>query len=406
MRPFFLITFFLACNLLLSATPGKREIKLSIRNTDNQFTDVTTIFLDQGTSPTYLFQEDAKKVFNPNMLVPQIYCLTSDSVECQTSGFGPFTSTMIIPIGFKLDTIGQFTIFLSLIDNFDPTTILRLEDRTTGVFYNLRSQDFSFTLETPQKNNNRFRLHISQPAVIQTSDALCNDNDGSITITQDTSIVWTACQLFDSSGTLLYTTPNATGTFTYTNLAEGNYNLAFILGNYVVTKPIHVDGYAINVSIGSSTQNAAVGQEVQFFSMTTNTTGFAWTFGDSSIITGIANPQFAYYTPGTYTVILRASNAQGCVAFDTLIITVSTATSIDEAENASGKLIVQNKTIRVENFPYPSVFELFNLNGQLIYSDSVEAIQQGLPFTGLQNGLYVARLSGQSFVHTQKILLY
>jgi hypothetical protein len=95
--------------------------------------DETTIYLDYGTTALYNWQEDAKKIFNSSPLVPQIYSLTSDNQACFINGFGPFLNTTIITLGVKTDSAGSFRISASQIDKFDPTSIIRLEDRELGL---------------------------------------------------------------------------------------------------------------------------------------------------------------------------------------------------------------------------------------------------------------------------------
>jgi len=385
------LTFIFA---IASAAPGKIQVRLQLTHVSSQLKDVTNIFLEQGVTPAYNWQEDVQKVFSPQIQVPQFYSLTTDAVPCQTNSYGNFTATTNVPLGVKVDSAGNYTIAASLLDNVDPTTIVRLRDNQFGIFHDLRQGAYTFEMNQGQQTDTRFVLQLTYPTQISTVDALCLDNEGAINLVQDNVISWTACQLYNQDNQLVAAFNNATGNINFTNLSSGIYNVAFIFGSYVATKPIMVKGFAITIDAFSSAIAANVGDIINFYSSSENATQFTWYFGDSSVINGIANPEFFYMEAGEYTVIVKASNNKGCIAYDTLYLTIYAPSSTSSLSMGNTQLWSASKHIFVKNSTDGSLcFQLFNLNGQLIETQTFNQENLTVDVTHLHAGLYVAKLT-------------
>ncbi|MBL7778025.1 MAG: T9SS type A sorting domain-containing protein [Chitinophagales bacterium] len=391
----------------LFAAAGKKEVKIGIINLSSSAYDLTTIYLDYGTSPAYFNLEDAYKVFNPSPVVPQIYSLTTDSVECQNNGYGPFVSTAVIPLGFEVDSGGNYQIFCNLLDNIDPTSIVRLEDKFTGNFYDLRQGTFSFTVSHSTKNNSRFVLHISLPPLVSTTDATCSNNDGVIQINQDPSIAWNVCQLYDTTNTLVGSYNNVTGNFQFLGLPEGRYTIVYLYNTYVATQSIELNGFYVTNHIGASKVTATVGELVQFFSLTVNATQFFWDFGDGSQIYGIAFPQFNYMAPGNYMVVMRAFNQQGCEAYDTLFITIIEATGVSDVLALSATVYCNESEIIIKHLPEGNTqIQLFSTTGQLVHEqESKGAATTQISSSFLPKGIYLLHLQNGNALLTKRVIL-
>lgn len=404
----FLGAMFLAISpVWLHAAAGKKEVKIGIINLGSSAYDLTTIYLDYGTTPAYFNLEDAYKVFNPSPVVPQIYSLTTDSVECQTNGYGPFVSSAVIPLGFEVDSGGNYQIFCNLLDNIDPTSIVRLEDKFTGNFYDLRQGTFSFTVSHSTKNNSRFVLHISLPPVVSSIDATCTNSDGVIQINQDPSIVWNVCQLYDTTNTLVGSFNNVTGNFQFSGLPEGRYTIVYLYKTYVATQSVELNGFYVTNHIGASKITATVGEVVQFFSLTVNATQFLWDFGDGSQIYGIAFPQFNYMAPGNYMVVMRAFNQQGCEAYDTLFITIIEATGINHVTTLPASVYTDASEIVIGHLPEGNTqVQLYNTTGQLVHEQVSKGTATTQIFTSfLPKGIYLLRLQNGNARLTKRVIL-
>ena len=404
-------TFTLLFALLVTfsyAAPGKKQVRLQLTHVSSQLKDVTNVFVDQGVTPTYNWQEDVQKVFSSQIQVPQLYSLTSDAIPCLTNSYGSFTTTTTIALGVKVDSAGNYTFAATLLDNIDPTSIVRLKDNQFNTFHDFRQGAYTFEMNQGQQTDTRFELQITFPTQISTADALCNNNEGAINLVQDNAISWTACQLYDENNALVAAFNNATGTINFSNLPSGNYSVAFILGSYVATKPINVKGFLVSVNAYSSAIAANVGEVINFFPMSKNATQFTWYFGDSSIINGIANPEFFYQEPGDYEVIVKVSNSQGCEAFDTIFLTIYAPSSVSSFTIENAKVWSAGKQVFVANNSddLKLNFQLYNLSGQLVATSVLESQNQSLDLAQLPTGLYVAQLTnsiGQKF--TRKLSL-
>lgn len=404
---FFTTALFVLFSMLLFASAGKKQVKLIVQNNATGLSDEATLYLDFGTSSAYNFQEDAPKSFNPSNTVPQIYTLTSDSVACLINGYGAFVSAVQIGVGIRTDTSGIFSIFPSLLDNFDDASIIRLEDKVTGNFHDLRGNAYQFTSTQGQLITGRFVLHISYAPIISTSDADCNNWGGSIEVVQDSSIIWDNCNVYDSVGLLIASYPNVTGTFIFSYLPEGNYSVRFVYNDYIVYKQVKVKGHRVEVNITASTYYALVGQIIQLFSSVSNATYYTWSFSDGTIITGVTNPDISFFGPGIYTVILKCSNIHGCEASDTIIITIAEPTGITEKEEKSISVVAQKESITISNLSAESSYrwQVVNLLGAVVSEGNTSGTSQMISLPNQPKGIYLVTLSRPGMRLTKKVIL-
>ncbi len=391
------------------AAVDAKQVRLRIQDGQTGFADDATVYLDAGTSPAYLNTEDIDKVMNINPLIPQIYSLTTDSIACLTNANGPFTQAVVIPIGFKVSDSSLYRISATLLENFAPTTIIRLEDRQLGVMHDLRSGIYSFYVAQATQDNYRFFLHVSYPTAITTSFAGCNNNNGKISFAQDTSLTWNSCQLFDASNNLINSFYNVTGNFEFTLLQEGNYSVAFVYNSYTTTVPVFVDGNQVITSITINKDTVAIGEPIQFSASTLNTTMFNWDFGDGTTITGVANPVMYYTAVGTYNVILTTGNNFGCidsesVAIEVVEIPVTSAISENTLQNLS--LRTNGKTLQLVNSNTEKAeLQIFNVTGQLLLAQTIDGTFTTLALNSLPSGVYVAALTSAQGRRAQKFML-
>lgn len=408
MRMFaWLLLFFLSLPVLSQAANNKKQVKLIIRDNSSGLSDEATIYFDNGSSLQYIFSEDAKKVFNPTPLVPQIYSLTSDSIPCLLNSYGNFSGPATVRLGVKVDTAGEYGIYLNMLDNFDPTSLVLLEDKQTGQLHDLRGSYYHFSLSSAQLIPDRFVLHISYPAIIAKSDADCNNLGGSISITQDTSIAWTTCTAFDSVGFPMGSYNNINGNFSFNTLPEGNYGIVFTYNSYSTTKYVYVAGNKVSVFISASPYTATTGQVVHFYSSASNTVYYTWDFGESTIITNVANPEISYSENGVYQVVLTCSNDSGCFSSDTVTITITDAVGIADGVIINPKVYNIRKEIFIQ---YPSFQGSYNYSintilGETVTSGKAEGTLQRIPLTEYPDGLYILTLSNKSYRFSKKLLL-
>ena len=131
----FLTFTLLLATLSLStyATQYKKTVKLRIQSQNGNL-DEATVYFDQAINPNYVYQEDAQEVLSGVAGVPVIYTVTADNYRCSINGIGTLSNTEVVPVGIVVDITGSYNLTAALLDNFDPTSIITLEDRNTGRF--------------------------------------------------------------------------------------------------------------------------------------------------------------------------------------------------------------------------------------------------------------------------------
>lgn len=410
MKPNILLLILSLISAQAWATANKKQVELTIQDVRTNLLNATEIYLDNGLSTKYVALQDIPENFDSISNAPLIYSFTSDSVACSSNGCGDFTQSVVISLGIKVYDSSSFVISALQITNFDPISAILLEDRLQGTFTDLRQGNDTFRVSEPAQINNRFYLHLIYPPVLQATAADCSDNNGAISITEDSSITWDKLLLFNGNDTLVQGFDSVTGNLSFTGLQGDNYLVAFIFGSNTTVKAISVISHQVSVNISVASPVIVVNQTVQFFSSAINVTGFDWDFGDSSHITGVANPEFTYYDTGTFTVTLSASNEYSCSATSALVVHVEAQalTSVTNEEANKISIIVQRKTITISTTDYQPgeyIYEVYNLNGQLLMTDPVNAPTITVNMSNEPAGIYVMNIANSTGNFTKRIYI-
>jgi PKD repeat protein len=388
------------------ASQSKKQITLRLQASTGDL-DQTTIYFDQGITSPFVMQQDADKIFGNVSGIPTVYSFTSDNIACSVNGYSTLSNSEVIPIGVSINRSGMFTFTAPLIDNFDPSSIIRLEDKVLGHFTDLRKASYQVMLDTGAITD-RFFLHLSRAVTFSTQIAGCNNNDGVLSIDQDSSITWTSCQIADSNGNVIAENDNTQGTVSFNNLPEGDYTVTHIYGGYNATHKVHVNGTYITAVIAASSGLARTGEEISFTSSTINTQYLLWTFGDGSYIDGVENPQFAYLIPGTYEVNLKCSNDHGCSYEAKTNVTVNDQTTgiHNQSGNNSPTLFALGKTVTVnlkDMVNNNAEVKIFNLLGQAVYTAPLTEQHLEVSLDGQPDGYYVISLKNAGKTNTRKL---
>ena len=299
---------FAALTSSVFASQNKAQVVVRLQAQASGNIDQATLYFDQGINSVYVYQEDAQKVFSGVAGVPAVFSLSSDLIDCSINGYGSTASTQEIALGYDVDADGMYDISAPVLDNVDPTSIIRLEDRTQGTFTDLRLSKYSAQLYDADPLTGRFYLHISRPVQVVKANAGCTNNNGTITVTQDNSIAWTSCTLLDAFNNQVGTYNNVSGQFDFAGLAEGDYYMVYAYGPYTTTQTFHIEGHYVLANIVASSHTVEVGEMIDFSAVTTNSNHYSWDFGDGTLINGVANPSLNYYEAGEYVVTLICNN--------------------------------------------------------------------------------------------------
>ena len=389
------------------ATNEKQQLQLRVTTPWGSYNQ-TTIYFDLGVSPQYIANQDAPKFFSDIDNVPNIYSLSSDNVKCDINGYSPLTQSAEIGIGLLLDTATDYTFTLSQFANFDSTTLVILEDRQLNVFTEMQVNFYTAHL-TLADTTGRFFLHVTKAVQFTPVTAGCSNNNGSIAISADSTIVWNNVSVIDTGNMVVNVQSGVQGQFNFGNLAEGYYKIILEYNSYITSKTVYVNGTYIVASFTASEQNVVVGENITFNSTANNTTDYVWTFGDSTFETGVANPTYFYYTPGTYTVTLVCSNSAGCSAEVQMQINVSESTGIG-AVVPKGISIVNlgAKTVEVmmNDVTISSAeVQVYNILGQAIYTSPITDKQMEVSLNNQPAGIYLVTVKNGSKSITSKIYI-
>jgi len=126
----------------------------------------------------------------------------------------PFEDTDIVPMQFKTDVAGQYSINLSRKDGlFNDGQAIYIKDNITGTLHNLQQGAYSFATEADTFNN-RFEVHyravpvLNAPGNIFTdSNVVVYNKDKTINIATG-NIIMKAVKVFDMQGRLIYSNDN------------------------------------------------------------------------------------------------------------------------------------------------------------------------------------------------------
>ncbi len=406
MRVLITTLLFAVLSANLFATQDKKTLKIQLQATSGNI-DQTTIYFDQAIQPAYNFQEDAQKIFSGVAGKPELFSVTADNIQCSNNGFGTLSNTEIVALGYDVDASGTFTITAAQIDNFDPTSIIRLEDTQSGTFTDLRLGGASVTLNDNDATTGRFFIHVTRPAIFSSQNSGCLNNDGIVNADLDNSANWTLVNLYDAFNNPVGSYTNVSGQFNFNALPEGDYHLVMAFGSYTTTKDFHVSGNYVVADIDASAFSVETMEEISFYSLATNSNQFEWDFGDGTLIVGVANPSLSYLTPGVYTVSMRASNQAGCSDNASVTVTVADrASSIKDEVNEAATVTAYGKSVKVkmteESYSGAQV-EIFNLLGQPVHQSVNNQQQFEISLDNQPNGYYLVAVKNGEAQSTKRI---
>ncbi|NOZ47410.1 MAG: T9SS type A sorting domain-containing protein, partial [Chlorobi bacterium] len=127
-----------------------------IVNRGEYFDETVIGFFEKATNTFDSY--DTEKWFAVDENYPQLYTNINDK-KLAVNGLSPFNENLVIPLGFKTEVNGKFTIKASDFENIDAGINIYLEDLKHGNLVDLGNTAYTFYSE-PVNNNNRFILHI------------------------------------------------------------------------------------------------------------------------------------------------------------------------------------------------------------------------------------------------------
>ncbi len=399
---------FTALSISAFASQNKEQVRIRIQSTNGNL-DETTVYFDQGINSTYAYQEDAQKIVSGVAGVPVIYTVTTDNIHCSINGYGTYSTSQLVPIGIVIDESGTYNLTCPMLDNFDPTSIITLEDRTLGVKVDLRTNFYPVQLDTADAPEGRFFIRVSSPSTFSTTVAGCTNNDAELHVTTDPSVIWDSYELFNANNDSVGMFYNVNTAVDFTSLAQGDYHMVRKYGAYSTTSNFHINGTYIAASIGASATQVVTYENVAFSANAINANHFEWDFGDGTLISGVAHPDLSYYQPGIYMVTLHCSNDHGCSANAQIQIIVSqSVTGIKEETAKEVSVVAQGKNITIDmNNPVnaSAQMQVYNLLGQSVYNTPIVAEKTTVSLDEQPVGYYIVGVKNGDKTSTKRIFI-
>lgn len=331
----------------------------------------------------------------------------------------------IFPLGTVNTVTGPSSITVNQFENFDPSTVVYLEDVVNGVFHNL-TENPTYNFENTGLNTGvngeevRFKLHFRAPIAVASSMDCSGMELGKIIVANPNNTP-VALEVVNENNAVIATAAAFVGEHEVTGLAAGAYtlNLSYADGaSTSKTAVVESNGMTTPATfIASATTVTIADAIIEFQGTAQGATQFIWNFGDGSAeVTGDINPVHAYNAPGVYTVTFTALN-NGCGSTATTTITVTNdATGIGSAANANGFTIfpnpaseVANLLLNVDRSTTDVTISIHDAAGRLVSTQQVNEVRSGamiaLPIEALSNGVYQVTVEGKSFRNTGRLTI-
>ncbi|MCB0822930.1 MAG: PKD domain-containing protein [Bacteroidales bacterium] len=347
------------------------------------------------------------------------------SWEWSFEGGNPATSTDQNPSGIFYAEEGSFDVSLTVSDGTNTLTVTKenyinvsaefnMTSTTvttcTGLFYDSGgennnysdNEDFTMTF-LPGEANGKVKIEFLSFSVEYQNN--CNYDyleiyDGN---SASASLIGQYCGT-NSPGTVEAT--NEEGALTFVFHSDGS-----------VTEP----GWTANVScelellppvadfIADQT-TITEGDTIYFSDLSLNTpTGWEWTFSGGTPQTSTEqNPMVIYDSPGTYGVMLIASNDAGSntmIKNDYIIVEVATGIKNPISQNVKLYPNPANNQLNFENISGFETITISNVMGQMVLYAEINNNSQTIDISGLELGTYFVKIQSEDRVVLRKVLV-
>ncbi|WP_456313395.1 T9SS sorting signal type C domain-containing protein, partial [Pseudomonas shirazensis] len=221
----------------------KHRIWLNITNTEGAFKQMLVGYV-QGASNEYEARYDGVS-FDANPYIDFYSVANGNNYVIQARAL-PFANTDLVPLGYRTTIAGEFTIAIDQTDGDLKNQAIYLEDKTTGVIYDLTAGNYKFTTAKGTFSD-RFVLRYTNKT-LGTGDFEDTQNGLLVSVKQKNIKVTSAIEnikevtIYDVAGKMLYNKNKAATTeLQIQNLPSANQVLLVKItleNNFTTTKKI------------------------------------------------------------------------------------------------------------------------------------------------------------------------
>ncbi|UPT69059.1 MAG: PKD domain-containing protein [Sphingobacteriales bacterium JAD_PAG50586_3] len=319
---------------------------LDVMVSGNGYNDVTYIYFMAAAQTGFDYYDGQK--WESRAEQPTLYTKVGSEMASINS-LPSLQETVVVPMGLKPGTNGNFTFTFDDIATFPQTTMIFLEDLKLGTMVDLRNNNsYNFNM-TINDDANRFMLHFQPGLQAEVADQDC-DNAGSIELTQPAPTVWSTYEVRGNDNNVYAQGTNFTGSVSVTNLPPQEYVVSVThASGYTAQEFITVNGNSqVDATINASATNVMVDEMVSLTGVAADANEYVWNFGDGNTQSGSSSVVHAYDAEGIYTVSMTASNST-CNDVATKVINVSKSTTgIDGIDANNINIYGQGERVVIE----------------------------------------------------------
>ena len=385
-------------------------LRLSLNKNEVNNDETFIYFNPNATNNGYDSEYDAVKFKSMGANSPNLFTFFEGN-NLVMNGLTQVQEDIIVPLHAEVKRNGTHTIDASGIETFDGSVMIYLEDLVTGTVQDLRANPvYTFTM-SPADDAARFHVRFTPPLQVAATDDACGNNDGAIELFQGGSTVWNY-EVKDAQQNTIATQTGFNGAATISNLQAGNYTvyIANSLGytlDYAVT--VNVSN-AITASISVSENTVWVNDNIDFTATANGATQYTWDMGDGTVVNGMDNFSYAYEAPGTYTVVMTASNNACSAVVSTEVEVTDIVSSVTQLKNEMLLFAHDNTVYAVFGNGFeakPATLNVYNTLGQIVASEKIVTEgKQKVSLNNIATGTYYARIEGlNQNITTLKIIV-
>ncbi len=343
--------------------------------------DEFVLYFDQNATNDYDVNYDAVKFLSETAGIPNIYT-NIDSLKVSINVLNSLNHDMVIPMGIVAKTAGNYQVNVLEQANFASTSMLFLEDRTLGIWSDLRTTN-QYTVNLPVgEHNGRFFLHFRPAVNVQVANETCQQADGSVVISNNsTEQQWTA-SLLNTAGQVVAQSSGAN--ITFNNLNDGTYTLRLTDANgFIVDQSVSIEaGINVEAVIAPLSSSHYYTSDVIEASVQNVVSGATYEWYLNGVLKGTGvNISMNVAEAGVYTLTLKMYGSSCVFENNTSFsVTQESTVGIETAIDASGFIVYPNPMRDVLNVKINdkigfTTLSIHDASGRLIHTEVLNGVK-------------------------------
>lgn len=397
----FLLGFF---NIPKTFCGTDQQVWIGLTDPNDIYNETLITFLPSATDTVDTYHDTYRMLMNPGF---DIYSKIGNA-DFKAQALPTLTNDKTVTLGIDATVSGPYILRLDRLENMDESVVIVLEDTLTGALQNLRAEPlYLFHLDSAV-NIQRLKIHFYPPFGFTSTNITCAGNPGALHLSQPGSYAWNY-EVKDADNAVIDSGAAFNGIKTLDNLQEGIYTISLEDSyGYALTKQVELDGKEpVVAQFEVSEDELQVGETLHFYDYSVGASNLSWNFGDGTIVQADAFPTHHFALPGTYEVMLTASNADCAQTFSKVIEVADVANGLGSiSSEAAGCLIEGNNLIvRVPQTHDAAQLSVYNLMGQTVFTAGSVSAGTHSFYLPAQCDLCIVRLTARENVFSGKISL-